>query len=294
MKFLCMLLSLVLLEIFFSQKSFCQADSTNEIELFSPKNILAFADFLFCQKDYLRAITEYENYLKTNNNDSIKFKIALSYLNMGKHEEAENKFSELLMNRAFGAQSRLEIAKSIFQRKDFSSMESLYGESEIKGFQSQSNIRCLYYFSMLYQQSKLHDENEFVDAFPNSIRLSVKELYGKKENLPHRSPVFASILSAIIPGTGKIYTGEYSDGITAAVITGLLTFLSYDNFEYNHKFRGWLWGGLAAFFYAGNIYGSAASAQIFNAKINFEFKTELDLFIKKNNYLMPEYDFNCK
>jgi TM2 domain-containing membrane protein YozV len=286
--------SFVLFHIIFLQKSLCQADSTKGTNLFSPQHILAFADFLFCQKDYLRAITEYEDYLKTNKNDSVKFKIALSFLNMGKNVEAENRFSELLIDTELAVPSQLEITKSVFQRKDFSYLESYYKESGINGIPVKGNIKSLYYFSLLYQETKLPEEKEFINTFPNSTRLSIKEFYMKKEDLPHKSPLLASVFSAIIPGAGKIYTGEYSDGITATILTGLLTFLSYDNFRYNHKFRGWLWGGIAAFFYAGNIYGSAASAQIFNAKINFDFESELDLFIKKNNYLLPDYGLNCK
>ena len=293
-KFHCIFLFLVLQEIFFFQQSYCQTDSINEINIYSPQNILAFADFLFCQKDYLRAATEYENYLTKNNNDTIKFKIALSFLNMGRHIEAENKFSELLNNPKLAALSKFEIAKSIFQRKDFSYLRNYYNESEENGIQVNGEIKSLYYYSLLYQQQKLPPEKDFINIFPNSVQLPLKEFYLKKENLPNRSPFIAGVLSAIIPGTGKIYTGEYSDGITAVILTGLLTFLSYDNFDHNHNFRGWLWGGFAALFYAGNIYGSAVSAQIYNAKVNFEFTAELDLFIKKNNYLLPEYDFNCK
>jgi TM2 domain-containing membrane protein YozV len=294
MKFSSVLLFLVLQEIFFFKESSCQTDSAKEINIYSPQNILAFADFLFSQHDYLRAVTEYENYLLSSSNDTVKFKIALSFLNMEQYKEAENKFSELMINPKLAIPSRLEIAKSVFQRKDFPYLESYYKKNEANENSRQSEIKSLYYFSLLYQQINLPDEYEFINTFPNSIRTSLKEFYLKKKDLPHRSPIIAGVLSAIIPGAGKIYTGEYSDGITAAILTGLLTFLSYDNFNHNHKFRGWLWSGLAAFFYAGNIYGSAASAQIYNARINFVFTNELDLFIRKNNYLLPQYDFISK
>lgn len=35
-------------------------------------------------------------------------------------------------------------------------------------------------------------------------------------------------------------------------------------------------------FYAGNVYGSIASAQIFNAKINFDFINDVYSLLKKN------------
>jgi len=77
------------------------------------------------------------------------------------------------------------------------------------------------------------------------------------------------------------------------VVTGLFAFLAYDNFQAEHTTRAWIFTGLGAFFYAGNIYGSIASAQIFNAKIDFDFSNGLKLFLDQQNYFLPEYDF-CK
>jgi TM2 domain-containing membrane protein YozV len=105
--------------------------------------------------------------------------------------------------------------------------------------------------------------------------------------------LFASLLSALIPGLGKVYSNEISDGIFSFLATGLLSYLAYDNFKADHRFRGWLFTGLASIFYVGNIYGSYAAAQIFNAQVKYDFNLRLDSFIKSNNYFIPEYDF-CK
>ncbi|MCW8960516.1 MAG: hypothetical protein OQK29_03065, partial [Ignavibacteriaceae bacterium] len=78
---------------------------------------------------------------------------------------------------------------------------------------------------------------------------------------------------------------------TALLATGLLAFLAYDNFRANHKTRAWIFTGLGAFFYSGNIYGSIAAAQIFNARVNFEFKEGIKLFLEQENYFLPQYDF---
>jgi hypothetical protein len=54
-----------------------------------------------------------------------------------------------------------------------------------------------------------------------------------------------------------------------------------------------LFSGLAAGFYLGNIYGSVASAQIFNAKVDFNFLNDLTEFLLSKNYFINEIDF-CK
>jgi TM2 domain-containing membrane protein YozV len=285
---------ILIFQFIFSRVNISQTDSTKDKNLFSPQNVLSFADFLFCQKDYLRAITEYKQYLQFKNDDSLKFKIGISFLNMRMHKEAEEVFYELGKTEDFAVVSNIEIAKSIFLSRDFLRLEDFYQITDSNMSKPEGAVESIYYYSMLYKDSNLPDENIFAKAFPSYIRSSILDLYYRKLNLSNKSPVLASILSAIIPGAGKIYTEEYSDGITATILTGLLAFLSYDNFISNHKFRGWLWGGLAAFFYAGNIYGSAASAQIYNARINFEFTSDLDLFITKINFFTPAYDFKCK
>jgi TM2 domain-containing membrane protein YozV len=98
-------------------------------------------------------------------------------------------------------------------------------------------------------------------------------------------------MSALIPGSGKIYLGEIGDGITAFIATSLLAFLSYDNFSHNHNFRGWLFAGLGFFFYAGNVYGSVAAAQIYNAKVDYEYNLNLKEYLKSKNYFLEESEF---
>jgi TM2 domain-containing membrane protein YozV len=116
-------------------------------------------------------------------------------------------------------------------------------------------------------------------------------LYDYKFDPPYKSPAWAGIFSAIIPGSGKMYVGEWGDGIAGFLLTGLFAFLAYDNFKADHKTRAWIFTGIGAFFYAGNIYGSIAAAQIYNAKINFDFQNGLNLFLQQENYFLPEYDF---
>ena len=45
----------------------------------SPENIKKFADYLFCESDYLRAIEQYELLDNQLLNDTIQFKMMLGY-----------------------------------------------------------------------------------------------------------------------------------------------------------------------------------------------------------------------
>lgn len=80
-----------------------------------------------------------------------------------------------------------------------------------------------------------------------------------------KKPGVAAVLS-IIPGLGRVYTGNYADaGISALTIT-TIAWQAYTGFDKNgtSSFYGWLTATLATAFYFGNIYGSYRSAQLYN------------------------------
>lgn len=262
----------------------------------SPENILKFADYLYCKKDYLRAISEYESLLKFSNvpSDTIKFKIALGFSNMGQSKEAEERFINLSSGNTFSDEARLELYKSKFFSNNLSSLRNMYKEKTYFSDKYTNPIRSLYYTSYLFDTAPLPGKDEFKDAFPSNAKSKMEEFYLRKSNPPYKSPVKAAILSAIIPGLGKAYAGEWGDGLTSLIVTGVLSYISYDNLKAHHNFRGYLFGGLAALFYAGNVYGSAAQAQIFNAQVDYTFTADLKLFLNSNNYFLPDYEQFCK
>ncbi len=263
-----------------------------QLDLNSPQNIKRFANYLFCEKDYLRAIDEYENYLCINEDDSIQFKIALGFLEMEKYESAIEKFSKIKSTSSFYETSRIEKLKTYFLLND--SAKFISEADSIIESESQFSTNALKLQSIYNLLTNKHpDKNKFLMQFNSNEKNDALKLYDEKKDPHYKSETVAGILSVLIPGAGKIYTQNYSDGITAFLLTGLFGYLAYTNFEHEHNFRGWIFTAVASGFYAGNVYGSVASAQIFNAKINFEFTNGVKLFLENNNYFMPQYDF-CK
>jgi tetratricopeptide (TPR) repeat protein len=263
-----------------------------QLDLKSPQNIKRFANYLFCEKDYLRAIDEYESYLRINEDDSIRFKIALGFLEMEKYDSAIEKFSKIKSTSSFYEASRIEKLKTYFLLND--SAKFISESDSIIASKSQFSTNALKLQSIYNLLTNKHpDKNNFLMQFVSNEKNDALKLYDQKTDPHYKIETVAGILSALIPGAGKIYTQNYSDGITAFLLTGLFGYLAYTNFEHDHNFRGWIFTAVASGFYAGNVYGSVASAQIFNAKINFEFTNGVKLFLDNNNYFMPNYDF-CK
>jgi len=259
----------------------------------SPQNIKLFADYLFCDKDYLRAIDEYEKYLSVFDDDSIQFKIAVGYSAMSDQPNAYKKFSSIKKTSSFYEQSKIEMLKSLYLQSIDS---NFYSFADVL-INSQSpfvnNAYRLKNTSMLLIKDELLDKEKFLIPFQDEEKNKLSNFYDLKNNPPYKSEAWAGILSSIIPGAGKIYTQEYADGITAFILTGLFAYLAYTNFEHDHPTRAWIFTAIGAGFYAGNIYGSVASAQIFNARVNFEFDEGVKLFLEEKNYFTPAYDF-CK
>ncbi|MFO7445518.1 MAG: hypothetical protein R6W90_04090 [Ignavibacteriaceae bacterium] len=256
----------------------------NRVNLRLPENIRLFADHLFCEKDYLRSAFEYENYLSSGNNDTISFKLGLAYQNLEEYDKSAGIFKSLFPR----LNSRSEYFNSYFKKEDYENFRLLYSSSSTD-LKEITSVKKLFLYSFLFSGNNIPSENEYQEVFNSDER--IMSLFYERINLPNKNQLTAALLSALVPGAGKIYTEQYGDGITAFIVTGLLSYLSYANFDAEHNFRGWLFGGLAALFYAGNIYGSAASTHIYNAGVKINFEKELKLFLNNQNYFMPEYNF---
>ena len=261
---------------------------STSFDFHSSENIRKFADHLFCEGDYLRAIEQYEFIQKQLVNDTIEFKILFGYSELGLYQESQELFEGVNAKSIFYPDAYLLSLKN-----ELLTEPKFINASTIKSFNSfqMKSFSKLNTISMLYADEFNITREKFISPFDEDEQNSVSSFYDYKVEPPYKNPTLAGILSAIVPGSGKMYVGEWGDGITALLATGLLAFLAYDNFRADHTARAWIFTGLGAFFYAGNIYGSIASAQIFNARIDFEFNDGLRLFLEQKKYFLPEYDF---
>lgn len=264
------------------------------IEFKSNENIKRFADYLFCDKDYLRAANEYERLTEDYINDTTQFKIALSYSLITDYHTALSRLSMINNSSVFFHNAQLEQLKVKFLLAEFESLRDYYNNSFTDSpNQFESAGEKLLNFSYLFTDDPLPLKQYFLSPFSENEISTASSYYDLKMKLQYKDPVFAGVLSAILPGSGKIYSGEYGDGVVAFLTSAVFSFIAYDNFKAGHNTRGWIWTGVAAMFYAGNVYGSIASAQIYNARVNFDFTDGVKLFLEEKNYFVPTYDF-CK
>ncbi|MGF7138025.1 hypothetical protein [Roseimarinus sediminis] len=93
---------------------------------------------------------------------------------------------------------------------------------------------------------------------------SLKNITLELEQHRAKSPVVAGLLSALVPGSGKIYAGKTGQGIAAFIATaglGLISWENYNKLGATH-IKTLAFGSAFAASYVSNIYGSVMTAKI--------------------------------
>lgn len=238
-----------------------------------PKRI-AFADNLLCNKEYDFAAYEYSQIADLQTNDTIQFKLGFAYFKTGRYNNARTHFGKINDN--------------LFQEyKEYLDVLEFNSASEEREFIPNTVVGKKLLKLKSFYKNDFH-ENYDSELFSELESTEIKKWFNVGNQFKEKSLILSGVYSALIPGLGKIYSGQTGDGITAFVVTSLLTYLSYDNFKHNHDFRGYLFGSLSGIFYAGNIYGSVVSAHQFNLRVRLEKENLFFSFLESTNYFLSE------
>lgn len=268
------------------------ANAEEPVKYYNSENILKFADHLLKQGDYLRAAGEYQRYLfyKPKEREEINYRIALCYRFGGKTKKAIESLKKYLQEfpkSKYRSSTYYQIGVSYFLMQHFETSANYLDSSlsHIADIQYKTEAQQLIGLSYLMQW-QWHKAEMIFNEMQKSELLAVREkaltyseyaVQGAK--LPTRSPFLAGFLSAIVPGTGRLYTGRVGDGITSLLLVGLTGWQTYDGFRRDgiSSTKGWTLGTVGTIFYVGNIYGSVISARIYNREITEDFLSGLTI-----------------
>ena len=84
--------------------------------------------------------------------------------------------------------------------------------------------------------------------------------------LVRKSPLVAGALAALVPGVGRMYLGEYGNGISSFLAIGVTGALAFRFHQADRDLGTLGWGLASAGFYLGDIYGAIVGALGFNRK----------------------------
>ncbi len=112
-----------------------------------------------------------------------------------------------------------------------------------------------------------------VDTNNNLLSVEANNLLAIKNDLisyKKKSPLLAAVLSAVVPGLGKVYAGNTGEGIAAFCLCAPLMAATAENW-YKNGITNWktiAFGVLSAVFYVGNILGTIATVKFNVSQFN--------------------------
>ena len=249
---------------------------------------LRFAESLFEERDYYRAITEYKRFLFLNPQSPragwVRFRIGESYLKGGKLDAARFAFEDLLKTHKDPRLRRwafLAMARAFYKRGMLQQSAGVLDQL-IPGLKDPDLLGHARYLSGC-ARLKIGAAKKAKLAFEgvgagHQLGERAGWLSGqvmRLEDLPEKSPVLAGMLS-LIPGLGHVYLEEYAVAFTAFCWNGLFGFATFDAFRRGHYGVGALLAALELLWYSGTIYGAVSGAHRYNRDARLNFYDELE------------------
>lgn len=226
------------------------------------------------------AITEYYRHIYLHPDDaelrSVYLRLGIAYRDAGMHLECLRTLSQALersTTRDERAHTRLEIASAnlIFDQP-LQAQLVLLRILAAPPTDSTLILRThllLGVTNVMVQQWNDASYNllRWASSRPNApdVRASLSELLADTSDIPHRSPTLAKVLSAIIPGSGQMYCGEFWDGLNALALNGALIWSGYAQIMDKRYLAAALTGvPLVGRYYLGNLDHAERYASEFN------------------------------
>lgn len=94
---------------------------------------------------------------------------------------------------------------------------------------------------------------------PNAM--AVRDAYRRYRDAREKSPAFAGVLSALIPGAGQVYAGSLQAAAVTLVLNGLFIGATVELARDEHYFTAAAAGTAASFFYVGGIMNAVDLAR---------------------------------
>ena len=243
-----------------------------------------FADYLFDNGEYYRALTEYHRMLynsqNVNENLFLLKKIGLCYY-FGKdwsgYIDFIQKYRNVLSQDRFII-NELDIywAKVYYHLKEFTkSIKTL----EWCTIDSTNNIYNEYLFMLGLSYSHIFhweaSNKYFSKISSTSSRYMHSNTFSKKVleggGLPECKPWLAGSLSTFVPGLGYLYSHRYGTALSSFVINGLLIWSTIESFSNDNYALSTSISLFAIGWYLGNIKGSINAANKYNQTVRTEF-----------------------
>lgn len=234
-------------------------------DLFSGEQSLKFANYLENSGRYKDAAFELERIaLMFPTVDSIQAALLRNYRMAGLEQQG------ILVYRSHPLNAKLsckEFSNSLLKANRFSEHHEFVSQSSCFD-QNKKNVLHSIEYALQNKWDEALTSLEMSEINQPEKLASLQSEYRKGKDTKIKNPVVAGLLSAAVPGLGKVYTKDWKDAIFSFVFVGTTGFQAYRGFALKGKnsVRGWVFSGLCLGLYTGNIYGAAYSAKRYNQR----------------------------
>ncbi len=255
--------------------------------IYDLRSSLNFAGYLVKSKQFDLAIHEYERInFSLDSSEAVRVLLFSTYLKAGKFEDAAQKV-ELIYTNMDTVPEKIGLIYSKFLLLNHTTGKANNFAKNNKNINNKERS-YIYLNSALLENdyklgSRIYTENTTIQE---SFHPEYKPVIDEALKIKYKSPALALGLSAIVPGTGKIYSGDWKDGLISMVIVGVSAYQAYRGFSKNgvHSNYGWLNAGIGFGFYLGNIYGSRKSAKQYNYKKQELIHNKIERIIRNSPF----------
>ena len=243
--------------------------------LFDCQHSVQYASYLFSTQDYLRAANEYERILFVCDSTSIRVNLLASYRLAGLYDRSFNQFRRLYpVSTSMPTFARHEYIKLLLLTKRYNQADSLLADRWLMA--KESDVYAFKRSVLSNNWALASKQILLLDSTQLLYRSAYLQLLEQASRFSPKKAGLAGVLSAVIPGLGKVYAGDRKDAIVSLLFVGGLGFQAYRAFSRrgSGSVAGWLYASAGFGFYLGNIYGSVKAVRQYNQRRFTQFNNE--------------------
>jgi hypothetical protein len=245
-----------------------------------------FAYYLYSQRLYddflLQSAQIRTRYtLSTVEQDSLFYCQASCLAFKGQHENAAGFYTQVSGTTSLGLRSRFLAAEHYCRGGNVQ-----YARNTMNGITADTSLVRLndFYLASFYLfGNNVKAFREFSAAHKAEagffgVRWNELNAYAQRmKKAENKSMFLAGLMSAVVPGTGKIYAGKWRQGIVSIFPLAIMGLQTWEGFAKGgiKSPRFIVFGSLFSLFYIGNIWGSALSVSVRKQEIRNEVHNEM-------------------
>jgi len=235
----------------------------------------------------------FTNY-STEQKDSIYYLLGYAYYNNNIFDSAAFYFSAVCLSNSSFNESRFLSAYSFTLSKNYSSgIEQLKKVDTVNSKSKEyRNLQLSGIYLLSRDTSNFSRVSKSFTYSYNDINEQEKkiiQLDKEYKKTRHKSGFLAGMMSAVVPGLGKVYAGKTGQGASSFIPVTLMGLSAYETYKKAgvSSPRFILTAGLFSIFYIGNIWGSVLSVSVsrnekyneINNQILFNLRIPLQKFL---------------